>query len=66
MFEHGRPIRLKDKIPWKSKTQEMLQNEINTPKQSLPTNQIIEIGQSNSIGAIDPSGKKICEQLKKY
>lgn len=57
MFEHGRPIRLKDKIPLKRKTQEMLQNEINTPKQSLLTNQIIEIGQSNSIGAIDPAEK---------
>lgn len=37
----------------------MLQNQINTPKQSLPTNQIIEIGQLNSIGPIDPAKKNL-------
>ena len=52
-LKHGRPIGSKDKIPRKRKTQEKLQNEISTPEESLPANQMTEIDQSNSIRPID-------------
>ncbi|XP_052291686.1 uncharacterized protein LOC127900572 [Citrus sinensis] len=52
-LKHGRPISSKDKIPQKRKRQEKLENEISTPEESLPANQITEIDQSKSIRPID-------------
>jgi hypothetical protein len=58
-LKRGKPIGVKDKIPWKRKAQG---NEIAAPKEALPTKQAMKIDQSKLYVQNSPRNKFIEEE----